>query len=611
MALTILLADDSMTAQNMGKKILTEAGFEVIAVSNGAAAVKKIAERRPDLAVLDVYMPGYTGLEVCERLKSAHETTNLPVLLTVGKMEPFKPEEGTRVKADGLIIKPFEASDLLAAIHKLQEKLSPKATVVATAHDPDELPEYERTVKIAAPVFDEKDESYASWKSGAVEHVDENLPASVPSEMQASAAFAGELDAVRPDAGTRSTEAIDPPVLSGAEAPTAELAPAEELADSAPQAGLLSKAASSSFGGAMIDDDFAKPAALRDPATETVRINDQISSSAGYSGFEVAPSLEEHSDAVEKIQAYGAAASFEDAAAAVSATSDIGFQPSSGAEFEPTSAPQFDSEPEAAPALGFEPTSLQSGEEVEAHATDPALVTDGSGMASAFPTKFGVENAEVVPVGNASDYPELYGAPASAAGPIESSAGTELEEYPAAIEAPAPETGTPVAEHTDESSDAEFEARVNAALKTAWAAEEMRLEEHEHGVVLHEEMQQQFAKTISAIEPEPTQKVEPLPEAVAEAAGAPAVLGQAENAPDHQLAAAMAAAVGAHMEPAIADAISQGATSSADVGESTMPLDQHTALIAEVVHRVTERIKPELIAQISREVAEEMARKKK
>ena len=48
MALKILLADDSMTAQNMGKKILTEAGYDIIAVSNGAAALKKIAELKPN-----------------------------------------------------------------------------------------------------------------------------------------------------------------------------------------------------------------------------------------------------------------------------------------------------------------------------------------------------------------------------------------------------------------------------------------------------------------------------------------------------------------------------------------------------------------------------------
>ena len=57
MALKILLADDSMTAQKMGEKILEEAGYEVVAVSNGAAATKKIASEKPDLIILDVEMP--------------------------------------------------------------------------------------------------------------------------------------------------------------------------------------------------------------------------------------------------------------------------------------------------------------------------------------------------------------------------------------------------------------------------------------------------------------------------------------------------------------------------------------------------------------------------
>lgn len=122
MALRILLADDSMTAQNMGKKILTDAGFDVVTVSNGAAAVKKLAESSPDIAVLDVYMPGYTGLEVCERMKSSPATAHVPVLLSVGKMEPFRPEDGMKVKADGVIIKPFEATDLVTVVQKLIER---------------------------------------------------------------------------------------------------------------------------------------------------------------------------------------------------------------------------------------------------------------------------------------------------------------------------------------------------------------------------------------------------------------------------------------------------------------------------------------------------------
>ena len=125
LARKILLADDSVTAQNMGRKILADAGYDVTTVNNGSAALKKIGEHKPDLIVLDVYMPGYSGLEVCQRLKDAGETARIPVLLTVGKLEPFKPEEAKRVRADGFIVKPFEASELLSAMSKLEDKVVP------------------------------------------------------------------------------------------------------------------------------------------------------------------------------------------------------------------------------------------------------------------------------------------------------------------------------------------------------------------------------------------------------------------------------------------------------------------------------------------------------
>jgi CheY-like chemotaxis protein len=127
LARKILLADDSVTAQNMGRKILADAGYEVSAVNNGSAALKKIAELKPDLVILDVYMPGYSGLEVCQRLKESPETARIPVLLTVGKLEPFKPQEAQRVGAEGFIVKPFEASELLSALSKLEDKVVPRA----------------------------------------------------------------------------------------------------------------------------------------------------------------------------------------------------------------------------------------------------------------------------------------------------------------------------------------------------------------------------------------------------------------------------------------------------------------------------------------------------
>lgn len=128
MARKVLLADDSVTAQNMGRRILVDAGYEVITVNNGSSALKKVAEAKPDLIVLDVYMPGYGGLEVCQRIRESQETARIPVLLTVGKLEPFKSEEARRVRADAFIVKPFEASELLTALTKLEDKIVPQAS---------------------------------------------------------------------------------------------------------------------------------------------------------------------------------------------------------------------------------------------------------------------------------------------------------------------------------------------------------------------------------------------------------------------------------------------------------------------------------------------------
>jgi len=128
LARTVLLADDSVTAQNMGRRILVDAGYEVITVNNGSSALKKITEEKPDLIVLDVYMPGYGGLEVCQRIREAPETARIPVLLTVGKLEPFKADEARRVRADAFIIKPFEASELLTALTSLEDKIVAQPT---------------------------------------------------------------------------------------------------------------------------------------------------------------------------------------------------------------------------------------------------------------------------------------------------------------------------------------------------------------------------------------------------------------------------------------------------------------------------------------------------
>ena len=160
-----------MTAQNMAKKILADSGYEVTTVSNGAAAVKKIAEVKPDLVILDIYMPGYTGLEVCERVRANLETTHLPVLLTVGKMEPYRPEDGARVKADGIIVKPFEATDLLGIVKKISDKSSVGQRSAPTPFTT------ERVAPPAVPAEETAEPSYEEKNPQPVE---------VPAEMAAA-----------------------------------------------------------------------------------------------------------------------------------------------------------------------------------------------------------------------------------------------------------------------------------------------------------------------------------------------------------------------------------------------------------------------------------------
>ncbi|HXA84267.1 MAG TPA: response regulator, partial [Candidatus Dormibacteraeota bacterium] len=184
MSLRILFADDSMTAQNMGKKILTEAGYEVVAVSNGAAAVKKIAEQKPDIIILDVYMPGYSGLEVCEKVRGSLDTMKIPVLLTVGKMEPYKPEDANRVKADGVIIKPFEASDLLAIMKKFEERIAKTAVPPMVEQTVRLEREYQEDAIAAAET-----QHHATGKTGMQPMVE------VPDHMAGAAAFNDMLSA--------------------------------------------------------------------------------------------------------------------------------------------------------------------------------------------------------------------------------------------------------------------------------------------------------------------------------------------------------------------------------------------------------------------------------
>ena len=115
----ILLADDSTHAQRMATKILAGEDIQVVTVSNGEAAVKKLPEGGFDVVLADVFMPGRTGYEVCTFVRSSPELAHIPVVLVVGQLEPYNQEQGRKVQADAVLKKPFEASDVVTTVREM------------------------------------------------------------------------------------------------------------------------------------------------------------------------------------------------------------------------------------------------------------------------------------------------------------------------------------------------------------------------------------------------------------------------------------------------------------------------------------------------------------
>jgi CheY-like chemotaxis protein len=141
----ILLADDSPHAQRMGERILRDEGHEVITVSDGLVAMLRLKDAAPDLIIADISMPEVSGYELCEYIKN---NGGAPVFLTAGAVEPIDEGEVARVRADGVLKKPFEASLLLEAVGRFtgasrkiprgapQASRSPRSVVVL---DPDQV----------------------------------------------------------------------------------------------------------------------------------------------------------------------------------------------------------------------------------------------------------------------------------------------------------------------------------------------------------------------------------------------------------------------------------------------------------------------------------------
>jgi CheY-like chemotaxis protein len=133
---TILVADDSPTIQKKASGILTGEGLDVVTVSNGVAAVKKLPTVNPIVVLADVSMPGKDGYEVCEYIKSNASLSNIFVLLIFSDTDPYEEAKGARVSADGRIKKPFDREELVATVAKFVNQAEAARPVAAPPPPP-------------------------------------------------------------------------------------------------------------------------------------------------------------------------------------------------------------------------------------------------------------------------------------------------------------------------------------------------------------------------------------------------------------------------------------------------------------------------------------------
>lgn len=135
----ILLADDSITIQKVVELTFSDGDYEVTAVNNGAKAIQKLSEMRPDIVLSDIIMPEKNGYEVCEYVKSHPELRNLPVILLTGTFEPFDPDRADKAGCDAVVTKPFESQSLIQKVEELIEQsraATPASSPAPSAPEP-------------------------------------------------------------------------------------------------------------------------------------------------------------------------------------------------------------------------------------------------------------------------------------------------------------------------------------------------------------------------------------------------------------------------------------------------------------------------------------------
>jgi two-component system response regulator ResD len=119
---SVLVVDDEPTIREVVSRYLERAGYETRVARDGAAALKAVEERAPDLIVLDLMLPGIDGLEVMRRVRDRGDRAAAIILLTA-KGEENDRIVGLRLGADDYVVKPFSPGELVARVDAVMRRV--------------------------------------------------------------------------------------------------------------------------------------------------------------------------------------------------------------------------------------------------------------------------------------------------------------------------------------------------------------------------------------------------------------------------------------------------------------------------------------------------------
>lgn len=121
----VLVADDDPDIRDLVAFKLTTAGYEVEVVADGLAALDHARARPPRLVLLDVMMPGLSGLDVAQQLRADPRTATVPIILLTAKAQEQDVEGGFGVGADDYVTKPFSPRELLSRVRAVLARSAP------------------------------------------------------------------------------------------------------------------------------------------------------------------------------------------------------------------------------------------------------------------------------------------------------------------------------------------------------------------------------------------------------------------------------------------------------------------------------------------------------